>query len=53
VNEALRKMVQKLLNLHVFSNLTSIAIVSSSFDLWMFKGELQCGQFCPSDKFSE
>ncbi len=44
-------MVQKTLNLHVFSNLASIAIVSYSFDLWMFKGQLQYGHFCPSDKF--
>jgi hypothetical protein len=46
-------MVQKTLNLHVFSNLASIAIVFYSFDLWMFKGQLQCGHFFPSDKFSE
>jgi hypothetical protein len=53
VDEVLPRMVQKTLNLHVFSNLASIATISCSFDLWMFKGQLQCGHFCPSDKFYE
>jgi hypothetical protein len=53
VDEMFPRMVQKNLNLHVFSNFAFIATVSCSFDLWMFKGGLWCGHFCPSDKFSE
>jgi hypothetical protein len=50
VDEVLPRMVQKTLKFACIFK-PSIAIVSYSFDLWMFKGQLQCGCFCPSDKF--
>jgi hypothetical protein len=33
-------MVKKTLDLHVFSNLASIATISYSYDLWMSKGNV-------------
>jgi len=53
MDEMLLRMVQKILNQHVFSNFASVVNISCSSDLWIFKGGLQCGHFCPNDNFFE
>jgi hypothetical protein len=40
MDEVFSTMVKKTLDLHVLPNLASIAIVITSFDLWMFKGSV-------------
>jgi hypothetical protein len=40
VDEVLRTMVKNNLNLHVLPNFAYVAIVSTSFNLWMSRGSV-------------
>jgi hypothetical protein len=40
VEKFIPKMVTKTMNLHMLPNLSFVIIVSCSFDIWMFRGEV-------------